>query len=279
MLQPVSNDPITLHMVEDVKVIYQAIGKAAGLNVMFDPDYTSKRIPVDLTSVSLQDALRIVGTLSGTFWKPVTSNTIFVAQNNRTKRTDLEDLAVQTFYLTNAAQQNDANEILVALRNLLDPSIKFTWWRARMRSSCARRPDQLMLAEKLINDLDRTRPEVVVDVAVLEVNRQKERNLGITLPTSFGLTPQATHDIDDDHDRTRTTTTGTTGNDDDEPDAEYAGELECDELCGDGFRRNGECAAVGLRYAHSAEPAHPRDGWAARDAEDWIEDSGGDGIV
>jgi general secretion pathway protein D len=108
-LKPVSNDPITLHMVEDVKNIYQAIGKLAGLNVIFDPDYTSKRIPVDLTNVNLSDALRIVGTLSGTFYKPVTSNTIFVAQNNRTKRTDLDELAVQTFYLTNASQQADAN--------------------------------------------------------------------------------------------------------------------------------------------------------------------------
>ncbi len=190
-LTPVSNDPVTLHMVEDVKVIYQAVGKAAGLNVLFDPDYTSKRIPVDLTSVSLNDALRIIGTLSGTFWKPVTSNTIFVAQNNRTKRTDLEDLAVQTFYLTNAAAQNDANEILVALRNLLDPSIKVFLVTSQNAIIMRATTDQLMLAEKLINDLDRTRPEVVIDVAVLEVSRQKERNLGITLPTSFGLAPTA----------------------------------------------------------------------------------------
>ena len=151
---------------------------------------TSKRIPVDLTSVSLSDALRIVGTLSGTFCKPVTPNTIFVAQNNRTKRTDLDDLAVQTFYLTNAAQQNDANEILVALRNLLDPSVKIYLVASQNAIIMRATPDQLILAEKLINDLDRARPEVVVDVAVLEVNRQKERNLGITLPTSFGLTPQ-----------------------------------------------------------------------------------------
>ena len=198
-LIPVSNDPITLHMVEDVKIIYQAVGKAAGLNVLFDPDYTSKRIPVDLTSVSLNDALRIIGTLSQTFWKPVTSNTIFVAQNNRTKRTDLEDLSVQTFYLTNAAAQNDANEILVALRNLLDPSIKVFLVASQNAIIMRATTDQLMLAEKLINDLDRTRPEVVIDVAVLEVNRQKERNLGITLPTSFGLTPTAS-----------TTTTSTT---------------------------------------------------------------------
>src|SRR6202042_1313537 len=90
-LKPISNDPITLHMVEDVKVIYQAIGKATGINVLFDPDYTSKRIPVDLNNVSWSDALRIVGSLAGTFYKPVTSNTIFVAQNTRTKRTDLDE--------------------------------------------------------------------------------------------------------------------------------------------------------------------------------------------
>jgi general secretion pathway protein D len=192
-LQPVSNDPITLHMVEDTKVIYQAIGKAAGLNVIFDPDYTSKRVPVDLTNVSLMDALRIVGMLSGTFWKPVTSNTIFVAQNNRTKHTDLDDLAVETFYLTNVSQQNDANEILVAIRNLLDPSIKVFLVTSQNAIVLRATPDELALAEKIINDLDRTRAEVVVDVAVLEVSRNTERNLGITLPTSFGLTPQASN--------------------------------------------------------------------------------------
>ena len=189
-LLPVSDEPVTLHMVADTKVIYQAIGKAAGLNVLFDPDYQAKTIPVDLTNVSLADALRIVGTLSGTFWKPVTANTIFVAQNNQQKRRDLDDQAVQTFYLTNAAAQNDANEILVALRNLLDPSIKVYLVATQNAIVMRAPPDQLILAEKLINDLDRTRPEVVVDVAVLEVSRDKIRNLGITLPTSFGLTPQ-----------------------------------------------------------------------------------------
>jgi general secretion pathway protein D len=67
-------------MTEDAKVVYQAIGKAAGINVLFDPDYNSKRVQVDLNNVSLLDALRIVGTMSNTFWRPVTSNTIFVAQ-------------------------------------------------------------------------------------------------------------------------------------------------------------------------------------------------------
>jgi general secretion pathway protein D len=185
-LKPVSNDPITLHMVEDTKVIYQAIGKAAGLNVLFDPDYTSKRIPVDLTNVSLSDALRIVGTIAGTFTKTVTANTIFVAQNTRTKRTELEEVAVQTFYLTNASQQADATEVLTAIRNLLDPSVKVYLVPSQNAIVMRATPDQLLLAQKLLNDLDRAKPEVVVDVAVLEVNRDKVRNLGITLPQSIG---------------------------------------------------------------------------------------------
>ena len=77
VLQPVSDDPLTLHMAQqDTEVVYQAICRAAGLNVIFDPEYVPKRIPVDLNDVSLEQALHIVGVLSGTFWKPITSNTI-----------------------------------------------------------------------------------------------------------------------------------------------------------------------------------------------------------
>ena len=210
-LQPVSNDPITLHAVEDTKFIYQAIGKVAGLNVLFDPDYQSKRIPVDLTSVTLFDALRIVGTLAGTFYKPVTSNTIFVAQNSRSKRTDLDELSVQTFYLTNIAQANDLNEILTTVRNILDPSVKIYSVASQNALILRATPDQLLLAQKIINDLDRARSEVVVDVAVLEVNRDRMRNLGITLPQSIGLTPQAsTATTTSSTSSTATTTTGST---------------------------------------------------------------------
>lgn len=210
-LQPVSNDPITLHAVEDVKVIYQAIGKAAGLNVLFDPNYTSKRIPIDLIDVSLADALRIVGTVAGTFYKPVTANTIFIAQNTRSNRTDLDDQAVQTFYLTNAAQQNDANEIVQSLRNLLDPTVKVYLVPSQNAIVMRATPDQLLLAQKLLNDLDRAKPEVVVDVAVLEVNRDKVRRLGITLPQSIGLTPTVTNQTTTGNGTTNGSTNNGTG--------------------------------------------------------------------
>jgi general secretion pathway protein D len=206
-LKPFTEEMIPqLHMVEDSKVIYQTLGKMAGLNVIFDPDYVSKRIPVDLTNVSLVDALRIVGTVSGTFYKPVTTDTIFVAQNNHQKHTDLDDLAVQTFYLTNASQQSDANEILTAIRNLLPPDDKIYLVQSQNAVIMRAPREHLVLAEKLLNDLDRTKAEVVVDVAILEVNKEKVRNLGISLPQSFGITPQASNVV------TTTTTSTTTTN-------------------------------------------------------------------
>jgi general secretion pathway protein D len=206
VLKPISNEPLTLHMTEDSKVVYSTIGKAAGINVLFDPEYTSKRIQVDIANVSLLDALRIVATVSGTFWHPVTVNTIFVAMNTRAKRQELEEEAVQTFYLANTAQQNDLNDIQTALRNLL---VNAKLYGVPSQSAIVMRatPDELLLAQKLINDLDKSRPEVIVDVALLEVNRDKTRTIGIQLPGTFGVQlqpPNATATT------TGTTTTGTT---------------------------------------------------------------------
>jgi general secretion pathway protein D len=189
-LKPVSNEPLTLHMVEDSKNVYQAVGKAAGINVLFDPDYTGKRIQVDLTNVSLMDALRIVGTLSTTFWRPVTSNTIFVAANTRSKRTELDEQAVQTFYLTNAWQQNDLTDVQTAIRNVLPNS--HAYGVASQNAIVMRgTPDELLLAQKLVNDLDKARPEVVVDIAVLEVSKAWERTLGIAWPQSASVALQS----------------------------------------------------------------------------------------
>ena len=204
-LKPISNEPLTMHYTEDSKVIYQAIGKSAGINVLFDPDYTSKRIQVDLTNMGLLDALRVVGTMSNTFWRPVTSNTIFVAANTRNKRTDLDEQAIQTFYLSNAWQTNDVNDVLTAIRNVLGANVKVSAIVNQNAIVVRGTPDELLLAQKLVNDLDKARAEVVVDIAVLEVSKNWERTLGIAWPSSVGIALQPPTSS------TSTTTTGTTG--------------------------------------------------------------------
>jgi general secretion pathway protein D len=212
-LRPISNEPITIHSVEDSKIIYQTVGKLAGINVLFDPDYVGKRIPVDLSNVSLYDALHIIGTISGTFWRPITSNTIFVAANTRTKRTELDDQAVQTFYLANASQQNDLNDVSTALRNVFTQGAKIYGVPSQNAIVMRGTPDELLLAQKLVNDLDKARPEVVVDVAVLEVNRNKMRQIGVQLPQTVSVSITTPTTTDTTSTTTTTTTSGTTSSD------------------------------------------------------------------
>jgi general secretion pathway protein D len=208
-LEPLSNEPLTLHMVQDSKVVYEAVGKAAGINVLFDPEYVGRRVQVDLANVTLLDALRIVGTISGTFWRPVTKNTIFVAADTRAKRNELGEQAVQTFYLTNAWQQNDLNDVSTALRNVM-PNAKVYPVASQNAIVMRGTPDELLLAQKLINDLDKARPEVVIDIAVLEVSKNWERNLGIEWPSSVGVALQTGSASSSSSSSSTTTTTTTT---------------------------------------------------------------------
>jgi general secretion pathway protein D len=186
-LKPISNEPLTLHMVEDSRIVYQAVGKAAGINVLFDPAYSSKRIQVDLNNVTLNDALRIVATVSNTFWRPITANTIFVAENSRSKHTELDQQAVETFYLHNISQQNDFTEIQTVLRNLFSQGARINGVASENAIVMRATPDELLLAKRLIQDLDKAKPEVVIDVAVLEVSRDLLRIIGVQLPQTASI--------------------------------------------------------------------------------------------
>jgi general secretion pathway protein D len=202
-LAPISNAPITLKLTEDTKVIYETVGKLAGVNVLFDPDYTSRRVKIELNGVTLEDALQIIALESKTFWRPVTPNTIFVAQDNPAKRKEIEQSVIKTFYLANLSQPTELQDVVNALRQILEIS-KIQPLNSQGALVVRGTPDQIALAQKLVGDLDKARPEVIVEVAVMQVSRDKVRTLGISPPTSATVALQ--------NNITNTTTgTGTTG--------------------------------------------------------------------
>jgi general secretion pathway protein D len=182
-LAAISNIPITLKLTEDTKVIYETVGKLAGINVLFDPDYTSRRVKIELNGVTLQEALEIIALESKTFWRPVTPNTIFVASDNPSKRKEVEQSVIKTFYLANLSQPTELQDVVNALRQILEIS-RIQPLPSQGALVVRGTPDQIALAEKLVGDLDKSRPEVIVDVAIMQVSRDKTRNLGISPPTS-----------------------------------------------------------------------------------------------
>ena len=208
-LAPISVVPITVKLTEDSKVIYQTIGQLAGVNVLFDPDYTSRRIKVELNGVTLEDALQITALESKTFWRPVTSNTIFVAQDNPAKRKELEQSVLKTFYLQNLSQPTELQDVVNAIRAVLD--VQRVQQLLSQNALVVRgTPDQIALAEKLVEDLDKSRPEVIVDIAVLQISKDKSRTLGLNPPSSATVTLQSNINSTSTTTTTSTTSTGST---------------------------------------------------------------------
>src|SRR6202045_2959121 len=209
-LAAISNIPITVKLTEDSKVIYQTIGQLAGINVLFDPDYTSRRIKVELNGVTLEEALEISALESKTFWRPVTSNTIFVAQDNPAKRKELEQSVLKTFYLSNLSQPTELQDVVNAIRAVLD--VQRVQQLLSQNALVVRgTPDQIALAEKLVEDLDKVRPEVIIDIAVMQVSKDKSRTLGLSPPTSATVTLQSNINTTTPTTTTTGTTTTTTG--------------------------------------------------------------------
>src|SRR5580692_3612023 len=210
-LAPISNIPITVKMLNQKSdVVYRTVAQLAGVNVLFDPDYTPRVINVDLNSVTLEDALQITALESKTFWRPVTQNTIFIAQDNPAKRKELEQSVLKTFYLTNLSAPTELQDVVNAIRAVLD--VQRVQQLLSQNALIVRgTPDQIALAEKLVEDLDKARPEVIVDIAVLQVSKDKSRTLGFSPPTSATVTLQSNLNTTTPTTTTTGTTTTTTG--------------------------------------------------------------------
>jgi general secretion pathway protein D len=203
-LASISNAPITLKLTEKSSVIYETVGKLAGINVLFDPDYTPKQVRIELNGVTLEEALSIISFETKTFWRPITPNTIFVAQDNPAKRKELEQNVLKTFYLSNLSQPTELQDVVNAMRTILEVS-RIQQLPSQGAIVVRGTPDQVALAQKLVDDLDKAKPEVLVDVAVMEVSRDKMKQLGISPPTSVSVALQPNVNT------TTTPTTGTTG--------------------------------------------------------------------
>jgi general secretion pathway protein D len=217
-LKPINSQISTLKMNnQPPKVLYETVGKLAGVNVVFDPGYQNgKNANLDISNSTLEEALDDIAMETKTFWKPISANTIFVAEDNVTKRRDYEDQVVKVFYLKNITSVQEFQEIVTAVRSITDIRRMFTY-NAQNAVMCRGTVDQIALAEKLFTDLDKPKSEVVLDVVVMYANRDRTRNLaaglvsggnaGLSIP--IGFSPSSTLQASNPLGTASTSTTGT----------------------------------------------------------------------
>ncbi len=186
-LKPLSRQPLpNLRMSnQPPKVLFETVGKLAGINVVFDPDYRNdpsgqRPASIELNNSTLEDALDYVSVMTKSFWKPLSANAIFVTNDNQAKRRDYEDSVVKVFYLSNLTTPQELQEITTTFRTVANLRKVFTY--NSLNAIIVRgTADEVMLAEKLVNDLDKPKSEVVVDVIVMEASKNKTRDLAATI--------------------------------------------------------------------------------------------------
>ena len=187
-LQDIYKRPITLQFKDaTLKQIFEIISQSSGLNFIFDKDVkTDTKTSIFLKNSTIEAAIYYTLVTNQLDQQVVDGNTVMIYPNSVAKQKDYQAMMVKSFFLTNA----DAKQVAATLKSILktrDIVVDEKLNMLIMRDS----PEAIKLAEKLVALHDVAEPEVMLDVAVLEVNRSSIQNLGAQWPGSLTLTPQS----------------------------------------------------------------------------------------
>jgi type II secretory pathway component GspD/PulD (secretin) len=172
----------------DAKSAYEQVAGMFGIKAAFDPELAGKNVKLKVENVDFDTAMRLLGMESQTFYRVVNPTLIFVAADSIAKRKEYAEEVEQTFPLNNSVAPEDATEIMRVLREITNStriSIDTKTHSLVMRETA----DKVALAGELIQELEQARRDVMLDIELLEVNRNASRNLGVTPPASVQAIP------------------------------------------------------------------------------------------
>ena len=166
----------------DTRGTYEQVARAFGVAVAFDPDLLSRNVKVRADGADFETAIRILEQQTGTFIRPLTSNMIFVAADSIEKRKQYGLEVEETFVLSAGVDSQDMTELLRALREIT--SANHIELDLKSRSITIRdSAEKVKLAGALIKQVEQARSELMLEIELLEVDKNKAMNLGIVPPT------------------------------------------------------------------------------------------------
>ena len=164
--------------------VFTAIARFADLNIVFDTAFRSDPLSIDLRNATLEDALASITAATHTFYRMTAPRTITIIPDTPAKRREYEEAVVRTFYLSNA----DIKEVTDLLRIVVDIR-SISPITANNAIAIKDTPERIAAAGRLIAAIDKARPEVIIEVELLEVDRTrlKEYGLQVASPGSAGI--------------------------------------------------------------------------------------------
>ena len=168
--------PESLTMRGSSRDVFTALGKIAGVNVVFDPLFRPQEVAIDLKNPSLEEALQAASSASRNFYRVTAQRTVTVIPDTPAKRQEYEEEVVRPFFLSNA----DLKETMDLLRVVIDAR-RVAPVTATNTIMIKDTPERVAAAGKIIAAIDKARPEVVIDVELLEVDRTRLKEFGLQL--------------------------------------------------------------------------------------------------
>ena len=164
--------------------VYTALARFAGVSVVFDPAFRDAPLTIDLRKSTLEQALVSVSASTRNFYRVTAPRTLAIVPDTPAKRREYEEEVVRTFYLSNA----DLKETIDLLRIVIDAR-KISSVAGTNAIALKDTPERVAAAGKLIAAIDKARPEVVIDVEVMEVDRGRLKEYGVQIasPLSPGI--------------------------------------------------------------------------------------------
>ncbi len=176
-----------------LREVLLTLGELAGVNVVFDEDFADQTLSIESEDITFENALTGITSTTGHFFRVESPELVTIAPDTPGKRVQYEQEVAQTFYLSSAdlAETMDALRVTLQLRNVAQHAgtnsitMVDTWERVRS-------------AARMIQALDRSPAEVVVDVELMEVNRNQLERFGLPLvsPESEGIAAALTPRLD-----------------------------------------------------------------------------------
>ncbi len=165
-----------------IRDILNFISNATGINVTYDRDYQDRAYTVQLNGVTLEQALNQILSANQLFYKVINQNTIMVIPDNAQKRANYEEQVIRTFYISHA----DATELsqmintiirvpAMAVQPMIAPNKTNNTITIRATTAVAG------IIEKMIEANDKPRAEIVIDVQILEIRRDRAKTFGLEL--------------------------------------------------------------------------------------------------
>ena len=183
LLTPGSAEPLVIEFSDaSLRDILDFLAEAAGINVTYDADFEDRAYSVTLSRVTFDEALRRILADNGAFYTVVAPTTIVVAPDTPAKRGAYVAQVIQTFYVSHANVE-DLVALLSVVVRMPEMAVQPQFVaNADANSITVRAAAPVVgIIERVIAANDTARAEIVIDVEILEVNRERARQYGLDL--------------------------------------------------------------------------------------------------